>query len=374
MTLVLSNEEIESYLRMPECIEAVEDAQREFAALRAANRPRTDLYAPHVRDDAFYVFKSFEGVLPKAGVVALRLNSDVIVMSEYQGKMRKDKQPLANGRWVGLILLFSTTTGEPLAIMPDGVVQRMRVGATSGLAARLMARPNAEVYGLIGTGWQAGGQLMAMAAVRNLREVRAFSPNPEHRAAFADEWSEKLGLHVRAVGSAREAVEGADIVGTATNAIAPLIEPEWLAPGVHLTCVKRSELGERLLSNCARIVVHSHEGPPRNYMVGLRNTSVLAHDPFPLAERLRRGECVSAAEIEGVSRAALEPEHEPQLCDLLTGEIDVLRCGEAPNAFVNNVGMGIQFAAIGNLAYRKGLERGLGHQLPTEWFTEDVHP
>ena len=107
MTLVLSNEEIESYLRMPECIETLADAQREFAALRAANRPRTDLYAPHEREDAFYVFKSFEGVLPKAGVVALRLNSDVIVMSEYQGEMRKDKQPLANGRWVGLILLFS---------------------------------------------------------------------------------------------------------------------------------------------------------------------------------------------------------------------------------------------------------------------------
>lgn len=98
MTLILNNEEIDQVLKMTECIQVLEQAYRARAALRAVNRPRTDIYTPHSRPDAFYVFKSFEGMLPDAGVVALRLNSDVIAWSEYAGIIRKDRQPLVQGQ------------------------------------------------------------------------------------------------------------------------------------------------------------------------------------------------------------------------------------------------------------------------------------
>lgn len=374
MTLLLSNEDVEQVLTMPECLDVLERAYTEQAAGRVINRPRTDMYAPHSSENAFYVFKSFEGLLPSENVAALRLNSDVISWSSYAGTIRKDKAPLANGRWTGLLLLFSTETGEPLAILPDGVVQRMRVGATNGLAARYLARQDASVYGLLGAGWQAGAQVMAMSAVRPLGEVRVFSPNAEHRAAFADEWSENLGVPIRAVGSAEEAVRGADIVGAATNSMRPLINSSWLAPGVFLTCVKRSEIGEDVLATCSPVVVHTHVATPYNYFIQFDARPIPAEDPVELAIRLRDGQAVSEEEIAQLEAEAARPPEEPELQDLVGGRTPGRTTPDQRTAFVNNVGLGIQFAAVGALAYRKARQRGLGRDMPTEWFTESVHP
>lgn len=373
MTLILSNEEIDQVLTMPECIRALEQAYEARAALRAVNRPRTDIYTPHSRPDAFYVFKSFEGMLPDAGVVALRLNSDVIAWSEYAGVIRKDKQPLVQGRFNGLVLLFSTETGELLSIFPDGIMQRMRVGATNGIAARYLAAEDASVYGLLGSGFQAGSQLMAIAAVRNLSEVRVFSPNEAHRVAFAEEWSERLGLPIRPVESAREAAAGAHILGAATNAIRPLIEAEWLEAGVHVTCVKRSELGEAALARCDRVVVHTHEGAPINYLVGVGDVPVASHDPLELMELVRAGKPVSSEALERARAGTPKFPDQPELSDLVAAGEVARKEGET-TAFVNNIGLGIQFAALGALAYRSATQRGLGRQVPTDWFTQDVHP
>ena len=374
MALILSNDDIAQVLDMPACIAALESAYRDHAALRAVNRPRTDVYTPHERDDAFYILKSFEGMLPSAGVAVLRLNSDVIVWSEYAGRIRKDKQPLADGRWVGLVLLFSTSTGELLAIFPDGVMQRMRVGGTNGIAAKYLAREDASVYGLLGAGWQAGGQLMAMAAVRRLKDVRVYSPNPASREEFAREYGVKLGLPVRPVASAREAAEGADVIGTATSSVQPLLEPEWLSPGVHLTCVKRVELGDGALSRCQQVVVHSHEGAPHNYLVGIGDVPVASHDPLDLMRKVRAGQPVTEQDITSTEAHLDALPGEPQLSAVVSGEAPGRTSDRDINAFVNNIGLGIQFAALGALAYRKAREHGLGRDLPGDWFSEDVHP
>src|SRR5438105_8966659 len=100
--------------------------------------------------------------------------------------MRREKVAAApNNRYVGLVLLFSVENGEPLAILPDGVMQRMRVGAANGLGAKYLARKDARSVGILGTGWQAGAQLMAVCAVRDIETIRCFSPNQERGAAFA---------------------------------------------------------------------------------------------------------------------------------------------------------------------------------------------
>lgn len=374
MPLILSNDDIAQVLEMRECIEALEVAYRDHAALHAVNRPRTDVYTPHRREDAFYILKSFEGMLPSAQVAALRLNSDVIVWSEYAGKVRKDKQPLVGGRWVGLVLLFSTETGELLSVFPDGVMQRMRVGGTNGIGAKYLARDDATVYALLGAGWQAGGQLMAMAAVRKLKEVRVFSPSTANREAFAREYSEKLGMLVRAVGSAREAAEGADIVGTATSSVQSIVEPEWLSPGAHVTCVKRIELGARTLERCDRVVVHTHEGAPHNYLVGVGDVPVASHDPLDLMRKVRAGQQVTEQDIAATEAHLDALPGEPQLSAVVAGHAPARMSDTEINGFVNNIGLGIQFAALGALAYRKARERGLGRNLPGEWFSEDVHP
>jgi len=144
----------------------------DFADGKALLSPRVDNIAPNAHPDGYYAFKHMGGTWPGEGVQALRINSDVITHPSVAGKPRRVKQPLAGGRWVGLVLLFSTETGALLAMFPDGVMQRLRVGAANGIALKRLAREDAATLALIGGGWQAGAQLMAALATRRFREVR----------------------------------------------------------------------------------------------------------------------------------------------------------------------------------------------------------
>src|ERR671932_678770 len=170
--LVLSNAEIERLLTIEECMAALEPMYRDVADERVLFSPRVDNIAPNSHPEGYYAFKHMGGTWPREKIQALRINSDVVTHPLVGGKPRRVKQPLADGRWVGLVLLFSTETGKLLAMFPDGVMQRLRVGATSGLGLKYLARPNVERLALIGSGWQAGTQLAAALAVRRFREVR----------------------------------------------------------------------------------------------------------------------------------------------------------------------------------------------------------
>src|SRR5204862_615822 len=96
-------------------------------------------------------------------------NSDIVTFPKKGNNVRRETVAAAPGaRYTGLVLLFSTENGEPLAIMPDGVMQRMRVGAANGLGVKYLARKDASTVGILGSGWQAGAQLMAACAVRKI--------------------------------------------------------------------------------------------------------------------------------------------------------------------------------------------------------------
>src|SRR3990172_4041563 len=193
--LILNNEEIEALLSVEQALRWMEKAYREQAEGKAVNRPRTDMYLPSTTEGGVYVFKSMEGGLQESKVVALRLNSDVIRWEEREGRVTKKKDPVApGGKWVGLILLFSAETGEPLAIFPDGGIQRLRVAISSALAAREMARKDSSVLGLFGAGWQAGAHVPAMCAVRRITKVKMFSPTQARRKTFAEEMEKKVGI------------------------------------------------------------------------------------------------------------------------------------------------------------------------------------
>jgi len=148
MTLILSNDDVGNLITMPQCIEVLEEAYAELAEGRGVSRTRSDCFAPTARDDALYSLKSMDGVIPKFGVGAVRINSDIVTWPKKGNNVRREKVPAAPGkRYVGLVLLFSTETGEPLAIFPDGVMQRLRVGAANGLGAKYLARKDAASVG-----------------------------------------------------------------------------------------------------------------------------------------------------------------------------------------------------------------------------------
>ena len=128
-----------------------------------------------------------------------------------------------------MIVLFKPETGEPLVTMDGRLITEMRTAAVSAVATRLLARPEASVLGILGSGVQARSHLAALRLVRTIREVRVWSPR--NAAAFAREFG------VSAVPTAEEAVRGSDIVVVATSSQTPVLSGAWLAPGTHINAV-----------------------------------------------------------------------------------------------------------------------------------------
>ncbi|MEE8279776.1 MAG: ornithine cyclodeaminase family protein [Alphaproteobacteria bacterium] len=357
MTLILSNEDVERLLSMPDCIAALEEAYVELAEGRGVTRRRSDILAPTGRPDALYGLKSMDGVVPKMGVGAVRINSDILTWPSEGGKLRRVKVAAApNRRYVGLVLLFSSENGEPLAIFPDGVMQRTRVGATNALGAKYLAREDVETIGLLGSGWQAGTQLTGICAVRGFGAIRCFSPNADRREAFAREMSPRLGVEVAPVGSPEEAVKGADVVMCATNSIDNVFFERWVEPGMHLSSIKRPEIEPKAILRAEKVVIHTNDPTPMHFTTR----------DLVVPERAQ-GKGWSVAEDIDFTKLATLP-------DLIAGKIEGRTSDDEVTCFLNNLGLGYQFAAAGAVVYRKARETGAGRELPTEWFTEDVHP
>jgi len=355
--LILSNEEIAQLLTIEECMAALEPMYRDVAEERVLFSPRVDNIAPNAHPGGYYAFKHMGGTWPREKVQALRINSDVVTHPVVAGTPRRVKQPLADGRWVGLVLLFSTETGQLLAMFPDGVMQRLRVGATSGLGLRHLAREDPRRLALIGSGWQAGTQLSAALAVRKFREVRVWSPRRESREAFVAEWRGKVGAAMSAVDSIEACVEGADVIAAATSSMVRVIEPRWLKPGVHLSCIKTQEVDAEVLNRCDRVVL-SNRRQAKHY------DNVMKDTPNVKSESARGWWNDGSVRLERF----------PDLADVLTERASGRESDREITCFVNNVGTGLQFAAAGAYVLAKARAERVGTELPDGWFTEDVHP
>jgi len=237
------------------------------------------------------------------------------------------------------------------------VVQRMRVGATNGLATKHLARADTPEVAIIGSGWQAGSQLMAMAAVRDVRRVRCFSPNEVNRRAFSREMSDMLGLDIEPVGAPEDAVRSADVVLCATSSMAPIFPPEWLAPGMHVSSIKRPEVAPETLRRVDRFVIHNRDAAPLTVVgAGARTPEAADGGRAP-------------ALVEEFDFDAL-----PILPDLVAGKAAGRASDAETTCFVNNIGLGFQFAVVGSVVYRRAKEQGAGRELPTEWFTQKERP
>ena len=156
---------------------------------------------------------------------------------------RKDDDPFRPAP-CELLLLFDAETMALRALIEDYSLHALRTGAPTGVATRHLAREDASVLGVVGTGRQARGQVAAVASVRPIREVRAFGRDPERRAAFCREVEELLGCTAVPVERAEDAVRGADVVVAATNTDRPVVEGAWLEPGTHVNSIGPAELDE----------------------------------------------------------------------------------------------------------------------------------
>ena len=204
------------------------------------------------------------------------------------------------GQWLGVRVRPGGVEDDvAIAWGPDGhlavvVVGRefgvRRTGAVGAVAADALARQDARVVGVIGSGRQAWGQLWGVAGVRALGEVRVFSPTPPHVARFVDEARRELELDSRPATSARAAVEGADVVIIATNSDRPVLEADWIGPGAHVTTVgpKSAHRHETPTALVDTAEVFAVDNPEQITALGARFFS--ARSPVPLAAILDRSE------------------------------------------------------------------------------------
>jgi ornithine cyclodeaminase/alanine dehydrogenase-like protein (mu-crystallin family) len=357
MTLILSNDDVEQLFTIRECIDVLEEAYLELAEGRGISRTTSECFAPHALPDSLYVLKSMDGVVPKFGVSAVRISSDVIAWKQHGNSLRSTKIPAApNDRFVGLVLLFSTETGEPLAILPDGAIQRMRVGAASALGIKYLAREDASSIGILGSGSQAVGQLIGACAVRDITTIRCFSPNRTNREAFAAKMSSLLGISVEPVAQPEDAIAGADIVMCATNSLDAVLFDRWVKPGMHVSSIKLPEIERAAVARADRVAVHT------------RDTGSLF---FNVKGVVSPKEKKDRADAPGI---AIDFKTLPTLPELIAGQVEGRKADRDITCFLNNMGLGYQFAAAGAAVYRKAKAQGLGRDLPTDWFTEDVQP
>ena len=215
--LVLSEHDVETLLTMPECIEVMEDALAALARGEVHNPLRQAIRAPGA--------PGLLGLMPawRSGATPYYALKEVCVFPE------NPKRGLDTH--LGAVILHSGDTGEPLAIINAAAVTAIRTAAVSAVATKLLAREDASVLAILGAGVQAKSHLQAIPLVRQIKETRQFSRRGGN------------------VGSAEEAVRGADIIVTATSSREPVLRREWLSPGAHINAVGSSIAAARELDS-----------------------------------------------------------------------------------------------------------------------------
>ncbi|HET7729344.1 MAG TPA: hypothetical protein VFK48_04855 [Usitatibacter sp.] len=364
MTLLLNNNHIREVLTPAGTMGALERSYRELIDREAVCRPRIDIRIPTATPGRFYQWGTMEGG-STSGYFAIRMKSDVMEEREYGAARTEEKFCVRPGLFCGLILLTSIESGEPLALINDGVLQHLRVAADSAIGTNIMARPDSRVLGLLGSGGMARTHVESLLAVRRIERINVYSPTPANRERFAVEMRERHGVEVLVKTDPREAARGADILAGCTDSAVPVVLGEYLEPGMHVIAIggRPDDAARRRFDVTLRLgtapapVGRSDLGTADEYL----GYAARPDDPMWQTRRLGRRAPVVTGEGGDV-----------MLADIVAGRStgrtsrDQVTYSERGNI------QGAQFFAVAAVAYEEARRRGIGHELPTEWFLQDV--
>src|SRR6267154_2677291 len=233
MTLIINNDDVTKLLTMADTIAALETAYLQMAAKEAVCRPRIDIRIPTSDPAKNYQFGTMEGG-STSGYFAIRMKSDVVYETTYNGVTTQEKYCSRPGLFCGLILLTSIENGEPLAFLNDGHLQHMRVGGDGGIGVKYMANEDAEVVGMLGSGGMARTHMQAFTRVRTIKKLQVFSPTKENREAFGREMAAKYNIEVQVCDRPEDIYKGAQIVAALTDSAVPVLDGALLEKGAHI--------------------------------------------------------------------------------------------------------------------------------------------
>jgi len=331
VALFLRDEDIRQTVSMGDMLEAIEDMQHHYGHGKAYSLGRRKIIASSgllsvMGGGLYYNRECATGVGQREG-------------GTTQGVFGVKTYTVIAGKYSFHITLYDTATGELLAFLQANRLGQLRTGATTGVATRHLARENAGTVGIIGTGYQALTQLEAISRVRQLSVIKAYSRTPERRKRFAQDATRSLGIEVVAAESNREAVEDSDVVVCITNAMEPVLDGNWLAPGALLvsagpTTWRAREVDDASIRRASRIVVDSLDQAP-----------------------IEAGELASA-----VDRGLIQWSQLVELRHIVSG-LAVGRQSQEENIYAKLMGTGVADMAAAKLAYDLAQKKGVGTEI-----------
>jgi len=364
MTLIINNHEVEKVLTMADTIEALEESYLNLAAGEAVCRPRIDIRIPTSDPAKKYQWGTMEGG-STGGYFAIRMKSDITYETRYNGAVTHEKYCTKPGLYCGLIFLTSIENGEPLAFINDGVLQHMRVGGDGGIGVKYMANENAEVIGMLGSGGMARTHMQAFAHVRNIKKLQVFSPTKVNREKFGEEMRLRYNIEVKVCDKPEDIYKGAHIVAALTDSAVPVLNGELLEKGAHIVNIGGSGLPDEASMKRVDRYLRFGDAPPPN-----------GAPPLPFEDEKITWEARPQARKPGDgkkrARGIMLPEKRVTLADLVSGRAkgrtspDQITWSERGNL------QGAQFYAVAGRVYEAVKRAGLGHEIPTSLFLQDI--
>ncbi|MER7482644.1 ornithine cyclodeaminase family protein [Streptomyces sp. NPDC126510] len=272
--LVLGRSQVEALLDVDILIDALAAAMADLSAGHASAPDRVAALVPE--RDGFLA--AMPGFVPSAGALMSKL---VSLFPRNAGTLLPTHQ--------ALIVMFDPDTGEPAALLDGTAITAARTGACSALSARLLAREDASVLAVLGTGVQARSHARAMCRVRPIRQIRVAGRDPAKATVLAEELSSVLETDVRAVSTYAEALDGADIAAATTHSLEPVIRRSWLAPGVHIASVGYNPAGREVDDATvaqALVCVESRQAALAPFPAGSNDLLIPIHDGLITAEHV----------------------------------------------------------------------------------------
>jgi alanine dehydrogenase len=319
MALLLGENDVRAVLTMPDAVECVEAAMKAHGQGEARNLPRERVKLPR---GTLHILAGADLAAQGGGYVGLKAYTSFREGNRF------------------LTLLYSAETGRLLALIESDYLGMIRTGAASGVATKYLARNDADTLAIFGTGWQAQGQVLAIAAVRPLKQVHVFSRDAAHRQRFVEELSGQVEAELIASDSPAEALDGASIVATATTARDPLFPSDAVADGTHVNAAGsnaliRREIDERLVRRAGLIVVDSRT-----------------------QAREECGDLLIPAE-----RGWIDWDLLPELGAVVAGQARG-RQSDAEITLFESQGLGLWDVAVAGHVYQKAVDAGLGQRVP----------
>jgi ornithine cyclodeaminase/alanine dehydrogenase-like protein (mu-crystallin family) len=337
--LLITDEQVNSSLAVSDCVEAMETAFRDLADGTATDSPRERMFVGEANDPKLYSLGRQCGALQRFNVAALR------VMSNRRPEVRGPRDN-------HFILLFSTETGQLLALIQGFTLSGIRLGATTAIAAKYLAPKGDIEVGVFGTGKMARANFEGVAAVTRIKRAKVFSRSADHRLDFSREMERKLGVSVVPVDEAKKAVKGSDLVLGATSANTPIYDGNWIEEGALAISLRNSDRNKKPREFDDIAIKRSA------YIVVCSKHQITYDDQREILDPIDRG------------FASWDQIYE--LKDLVSGKFPGRKSPTDIIFYHSNAGNGIQFATVGFKAYEAAKRTGQYRELPDDWFVTDI--